>query len=139
MAVGDGRYDSTRLIKAVEQHSHARLLVDMEALAKESGAMINAVMLGLIAGAGRLPIALDGFEAAIRADGKAVETNLRGFRAGIEAAQRANVARASGSMDQRDQAAPSPLAELEHAIVATMPATARDVILQGARRLVPYQ
>jgi indolepyruvate ferredoxin oxidoreductase beta subunit len=139
MAMGDGRYDSTRLIKAVEQHSHAHLLVDMEALAKESGAMINAVMLGLVAGSGRLPIAPDIFEAAIRADGKAVETNLRGFRAGIEAAQQANVARVPSSMDQRDQAASSSLAELERAIVATMPKPACDMILAGARRLVPYQ
>ena len=35
--------------------------------------MINAVMLGAIAGSGRLPIPADAFEAAIRADGKAVE------------------------------------------------------------------
>ena len=49
--------------------------------------MINAVMLGVIAGAGALPIPAEAFEAAIRADGKAVETNLRGFRAGLEAAR----------------------------------------------------
>lgn len=79
MAMGDGRYDSSRLIKAVEQHSHAHLLVDMEALAKEGGAMINAVMLGLIAGSGRLPITPDVFEAAIRADGKAVEQISEAF------------------------------------------------------------
>src|SRR5712691_6258947 len=139
MAMGDGRYDSTRLIKAVEAHSHAHLLIDMEALAKQSGAMINAVMLGIIAGAGRLPIAPDVFEAAIRGDGKAVETNLRGFRAGIEAAQRTNGAGAAGGADKRDHAPSSALAALERAIVATMPAVACDMILEGVRRLVPYQ
>ena len=46
IAMGDGRYDSARLIKAIEEHAQAHLLVDMEALAKQSGAMINAVMLG---------------------------------------------------------------------------------------------
>ena len=50
--------------------------------------MINAVMLGTIAGAGALPIPAEAFEAAIRADGKAVESNLRGFRAGFDAARR---------------------------------------------------
>src|SRR5690349_519621 len=34
MAMADGRYDSARLIKAIEAHSQARLLLDMEALAK---------------------------------------------------------------------------------------------------------
>ncbi len=66
---------------------------------KQSGAMINAVMLGVIAGAGALPIPAEAFEAAIRADGKAVDTNLRGFRAGFDAARaaRSRVAiRASG-------------------------------------------
>ena len=52
------------------------MLLDMEALAKQSGAMINAVMLGIIAGCGRLPIPATAFEAAIRADGKAVDANL---------------------------------------------------------------
>ena len=64
----------------------------MEALARQSGAMINAVMLGILAGCGRLPIA-EALEAAIRADGKAVDANLRGFRAGLAAARQSQVAR----------------------------------------------
>ena len=51
------------------------------------GSIISAVMLGAIAGCGRLPLTAEQFEAAIRADGKAVENNLRGFRAGLEAAR----------------------------------------------------
>ena len=46
IAMGDGRYDSARLAKAIEEHAQTHLLVDMEALAQQSGAMINAVMLG---------------------------------------------------------------------------------------------
>src|SRR5262249_55840458 len=90
MAMGDGRYDSARLIKAVETHAQSHLLLDMDALAKQSGAMINAVMLGLIAGCGRVPIPAAAFEDAIRADGKAVDANLRGFRGGLDAAANAN-------------------------------------------------
>src|SRR5580704_6746741 len=87
MAMSDGRYDPERLVAAVEKNSQKTLLLDLEAIARESGAMINAVMLGTIAAAGTLPIPADAFEAAIRADGKAVETNLRGFRAGFAAAR----------------------------------------------------
>src|SRR5262249_58312973 len=71
MAMGDGRYDSTRLVKSAETHAQGHLLLDMDALAKQSGAMINAVMLGLIAGCGRVPIPAAVFERAIPADGKA--------------------------------------------------------------------
>ena len=67
MAMGDGRYDQQKLLQAVDKNSKATLLLDLEAIAKQSGAMINAVMLGVIAGAGALPIPAEAFEAAIRA------------------------------------------------------------------------
>ncbi len=91
--MGDGRHDSGRLTQAIEQHSQRHILFDMEEIARRSGAIVNAVMLGAIAGCGRLPIPADAFERAIRADGKAVEANLRGFRAGLEAAAQASAAR----------------------------------------------
>ena len=59
----------------------------MEAAARQAGAIVNSVMLGAIAGSGRLPIPVEAFEAAIKRDGKAVESNLRGFRAGLDAAR----------------------------------------------------
>jgi indolepyruvate ferredoxin oxidoreductase beta subunit len=139
MAMGDGRYDSSRLIKAIEDHAQNRLLLDMEALAKQSGAMINAIMLGIVAGSARLPIPAEFFENAIRAGGKAVDANMRGFRAGFDAARQANAARAETSEGGRADPAVSSLAELERAIVAVMAAPARDVIIEGARRLVSYQ
>jgi indolepyruvate ferredoxin oxidoreductase beta subunit len=139
MAMGDGRYDSSRLIQAIEDHANNRLLLDMEALARQSGAMMNAVMLGILAGCGRLPLPAAAFENAIRGGGKAVDANLRGFWAGFDAAQQANAARVESSAERRVGADPSSLAELERAIVAVMAAPARDVIIEGARRLVSYQ
>jgi indolepyruvate ferredoxin oxidoreductase, beta subunit len=135
MAMGDGRYDSARLVKAIEDHTLEHLLIDMDALAKQSGAMINAVMLGIIAGCERLPISAETFEAAIRTDGKGVAANLKGFRAGLAAAQRPKGPRAAGSASQRGGDAPTDLARA----IAAMPAPARDVIAEGARRLTGYQ
>jgi indolepyruvate ferredoxin oxidoreductase beta subunit len=137
MAMGDGRYDSARLINAVERHAQGHLLLDMDALAKQTGAMINAVMLGLIAGCGRLPIPAAAFERAIRADGKAVDANLRGFRAGLEAAGKASAAAAEHDPGKQERPEESALAALERAIV--MPAAACDIVLAGARRLAAYQ
>src|SRR5262249_41537992 len=87
MQMGDGRYDSERLIKAGEQNASGHLRSDREAAANQAGAIVNSVMLGAIAGTGRLPIPAEAFEAAIKADGKAVESNLKGFRAGLAAAR----------------------------------------------------
>ena len=137
IAMGDGRLDSARLTRAIEQHSQRHLLFDMEEIARRSGAIINAVMLGAIAGCGRLPIPVDAFERAIRADGKAVEANLRAFRSGVEAAAQASAARRIPESRKRSTAAA--LADLEREIVAVMSTAARDTIQEGARRLVSYQ
>ena len=56
IAMGDGRFDQDKLIKVIRDNARDALLVDMAALAKQSGSIINAVMLGAIAGSGRLPI-----------------------------------------------------------------------------------
>jgi indolepyruvate ferredoxin oxidoreductase beta subunit len=136
MAMGDGRYDQQRLVQAVQKNSQKALLLDLEAIARESGAMMSAVMLGVIAGAGALPIPAEAFEAAIRADGKAVDANLRGFRAGFAAAQ--SGAGAESIPGKRYRAAASSLAELESE-VARMPAPTRAFMTEGVRRLAAYQ
>jgi indolepyruvate ferredoxin oxidoreductase alpha subunit len=136
MAMGDGRYDQQRLLQSVEKSSKSTLLLDLEAIAREAGAMINAVMLGAIAGAGALPIPAGAFEAAIRADGKAVEANLRGFRAGFDAARGGSHLRADPT--KRHQAPTASLADLENDI-ARMPEAARGVMTEGVRRLAAYQ
>ena len=124
MAMGDGRYDQQKLLQAVGKNSRDTLLLDLEAIARQSGAMINAVMLGVIAGSGALPIPAEAFEAAIREDGKAVETNLRGFRAGFDAAQGGAQTRRDPS--KRYRAADATLADLEREI-GQMPEAARVV------------
>jgi indolepyruvate ferredoxin oxidoreductase beta subunit len=136
MAMGDGRYDQQKLLQAVEKNSKATLLLDLEAIAKQSGAMINAVMLGVIAGAGALPIPAEAFEAAIREDGKAVDANLGGFRAGFDAAR--NGAQPGRDPLKRYRAPDASLADLECEI-ERMPEAARAFMVEGVRRLASYQ
>jgi indolepyruvate ferredoxin oxidoreductase beta subunit len=135
MQMGDGRYDSERLVKAVEQNATAHLLFDMEAAAKQAGAIVNSVMLGAIAASGRLPISAEAFEAAIKHDGKAVESNLKGFRAGLAAARDQLPATLPRSAKR---AAKPTLAALE-AEAAALPEGARALATEGVRRLVAYQ
>ena len=136
MAMSDGRYDPQRLIDAVEKNSRAMLLLDLEAIAHEADAMINAVMLGAMAGTRALPIPAEAFEAAIRADGKAVDANLRGFRAGFAAARAGS--HLPGAAPRRPRAPSPALADLECEI-AIMPAAAQAVMIEGVRRLGAYQ
>ncbi len=137
IAMADGRLDSARLAKAIKDHAQSHLLVDMETLARQSGAMINAVMLGLLAGCGRLPIPPETFETAIRTDGKAVDSNLKGFRAGLDAAKGMSAA-APAALEARAPHGPTLPRALEPA-VAAMPAAARDIVVEGVRRLAAYQ
>jgi indolepyruvate ferredoxin oxidoreductase alpha subunit len=134
IAMGDGRHDSARLAQAIAQRSQQHILLDMEEIARRTGTVVNAVMLGALAGCGRLPIPVETFEAAIRHDGKAVESNLRGLRAGLDAARAATHPPAPVS----PPAAALPIQDFEHAL-ADIPAAARDVMLHGLRRLVRYQ
>jgi indolepyruvate ferredoxin oxidoreductase alpha subunit len=135
-AMGDGRFDQDRLSKTIAANARDTLLIDMERLAKQSGSIVSAVMLGAIAGSGRLPLSADTLEAAIRADGKSVESNLRGFRAGFDAARAK--AQPATVLEKKTSAAAT-LAALERDVAQSMPAAAQGVALEGVRRLVAYQ
>ncbi len=135
-AMADGRLDGERLVHAIERHARQSRLFDMEKLAKQSGSMVNAVMLGAIAGSEVLPIPPERFETAIREDGKAVEANLRGFGAGLAAVRRRIPARAAAGEPQRTASA---MDDLLATAAAELPDVAREIVLEGVRRLIKYQ
>src|SRR6516164_8939500 len=136
IAMGDGRFDQDKLIKVIQDHAKDTLLIDMDSLARQNGSIINAVMLGAIAGCRRLPLKREQFEAAIREDGKSVDSNLRGFRAGYDAAQART--QATRVADKKRAASPTP-ALVEHEVARTFPAIAQVNGLEGVRRLIHYQ
>ncbi len=136
IAMGDGRFNQDKLVKIIKDNARDALLIDMDQLARQSGSIINAVMLGAIAGSGRLPLTAEQLEAAIRADGKSVDSNLRGFRAGLDAARaKAKPAKAA---DTKKRAA-ARLAVLENEIAQKLPAAAQSTAIEGVRRLTAYQ
>lgn len=137
MEMGDGRYDSEQLLAAIAAGTRDRLLFDMEQAAKSAGCVINAVLLGAVAGSGRLPIAPETFEAQIVASGKAVESNLRGFRLGFQAARGEVPApsQASHKRSHADIAGADLLSQRLH----FLPAGARALAEEGIKRLLAYQ
>jgi indolepyruvate ferredoxin oxidoreductase beta subunit len=136
IAMGDGRFDNDKLTAIINDNARDALLFDMAKLASGAGSIISAVMLGAIAGANRLPVTTEQLEAAIRADGKSVDSNLRGFRAGLEAA-RAKVPPARAV--EAKKTAATTLAALEQEVTRTMPAIAQPIAIEGVRRQVAYQ
>ena len=83
-AMGDGRLDRERMLAMAERFSRRAVIADFAAIAAQQKSPLNAVLLGTIAGSGLLPIQAETFRTAIRAGGKAVDANLRGFEAGLE-------------------------------------------------------
>ena len=66
MQLGDGRTDAADLVKLVQAFSREHQLFDMNAVAKESGTVVSAVLLGAIAGSGLLPFERRFYEDAVR-------------------------------------------------------------------------
>ena len=136
-AMGDGSFDVGRLLRAVKERSKTQILFDMDQAAEESGGVINAVLLGALAGAAILPIADTAFEAAIREGGKSVDTNLAAFAFGR--------GHARGELEQvvrehqKRRAAAQGIEDLIERARRSYPASTLDIVEEGLRRLTAYQ
>ena len=97
IALGDGRFDSERIILAAKALAKRAVLADFHKLAASAGAMINAALFGALAGSGTLPLPRAACEEAIRGAGKGAEASLRGFALGYAAAEGKTSAATAGS------------------------------------------
>ncbi|MFK7836897.1 MAG: indolepyruvate oxidoreductase subunit beta family protein [Sulfitobacter sp.] len=92
MAPGDGIANADEVRAAAEIAAQRLILADMDRLAIDQGSVISASLFGALAGSDALPFPRAAYEEAIRAGGKGVETSLRAFAAGFEAAQNGGAA-----------------------------------------------
>ena len=133
-AMGDGRLDPDRLEAIARTFSRSALIGDLDDVAKRAGSHLNAVLLGALAGSAALPIAADRYSDAIRAGGKAVDSNLRGFDAGFAYAQ--NGGETNPGKDRNPApGAGAPIAESW----SLYPPEAMPMIQAGSERLAGYQ
>jgi indolepyruvate ferredoxin oxidoreductase beta subunit len=136
-AMGDGRASGERIIAAAEQRARRFIGFDMDDLASRSGSMISSVMLGALAASEALPFPRQAFEEAIRAGGKAVDTNLAAFAAGFDAA------RGKVAPEPEASLAPQPTSDAGRAMLerirSELPEPAHAFAIEGARRLSDYQ
>lgn len=130
-APGDGRLRDEALEEAIRATARDARIEDFQALAEEAGAPLNAVLLGTLAASGALPIPAECFRDAIRAGGKATESNLRGFELGLSGgAPRVPVTEPAAS--------PPPPAPPEGDL-SFLPPDAAVLAAEGVKRLTDYQ
>ncbi|MDH4189165.1 MAG: indolepyruvate oxidoreductase subunit beta family protein [Betaproteobacteria bacterium] len=130
MQMGDGRFDSERVIAAAGQLAKRTVLADMRQIAQQSGTVINAVLFGAMAGTGVLPLPREICEAAIRRGGRGAEASLRGFAAGYAAAGAgARIVNAPGAAK----------ASGPDEMTRAFPPEARENLALGHARLIDYQ
>jgi indolepyruvate ferredoxin oxidoreductase beta subunit len=158
MAMSDGRLDPEKLFGAAGRFAKQAVLFDFADVAEEAKSPLNAVLLGALAASGALPVPAEALRAAIRADGKAVEANLRGFDAGFASAAasplplageveprgaRSSEGREAGvalTRSLRDSASPaSGRGEESDARLRNFPHEAAALAREGVRRLADYQ
>lgn len=167
MALGDGRADSSELVAAAQRAAKRLIAADFMEMAQQSRSVISASLFGALAGSGMLPFTREQFEAPIHAFGKGVESSLKAFAAGYDAATQQRKPAPRKSTPIPISIGPRPVTpeerkEKEEArrttVAATVPATlvgpalrpladrvlelppaARSMILHGLVRTAVYQ
>jgi indolepyruvate ferredoxin oxidoreductase beta subunit len=152
IALGDGRFDSERIVAAAEALAKRAILADFHKLAASAGAMINAVLFGALAGSGALPLSRAACEDAIRSAGKGAEASLRGFAlgyadaegkaipaAGGSTATAVGAAAAAGGPTTTSGEANAQTRSLSERVHQSFPAEVHTMIEQGVARVVDFQ
>ncbi|MGE3690054.1 MAG: indolepyruvate oxidoreductase subunit beta family protein [Novosphingobium sp.] len=137
---GDGRRPSAE-VDAIARETAARYICcDMDSVARESGAVISAVLFGALCASAALPFGREQFEETIRKSGKAVALNLKGLAAGIEAAggMAEQPLAPSPTPDFREKLDPA-LAALVGDLRTVAPDSAFDFAIAGLSRVIDFQ
>jgi indolepyruvate ferredoxin oxidoreductase beta subunit len=132
MQMGDGRFDSERIVKAAAELAKRAILFDMADIAGKSGTVISAVMFGALAGSGALPLPRAACEDAIRAMGKGAEASLRGFAAAFDHA-------AAGTRQGQQPETPDWRGSPADRVRAAFPAATHKMLDEGVARCRDFQ
>jgi indolepyruvate ferredoxin oxidoreductase beta subunit len=133
IAMGDGRVDAEKLLRAGEAAAKRFIGCDFSRVAEESCSVISAALFGALASSGALPFRREQFEEAIRRGGVGVESSLAAFAAGH---QDATVGQVSPAVRPAPQAK---LKALVSRIRTDFPGASHEILLAGISRLADFQ
>ena len=131
--MGDGRMDSERLMRVVQAHSRAHHVLDMGAMARESGTIVSAVMLGAVAGCGLFPFKRTDYEAVMGDGSGTAAASLRGFAKAFD-----RVA-APSEMLLKNELLVLHSIGLQPDLASKFPAPVHDMLALGHARMLEYQ
>ncbi len=136
---GDGRLDSSQLLPVVQAASLRLHLLDMQAIAREHGTAVSAVMLGAIAGSGLFPFPRSAYEAVLQDSGRGAAASRAGFDAAHELV--AGNGRAQRELgEQLAEAVQNAAANTSvPAEIGRMPAPVGEIVALGHARTCDYQ
>ncbi|PPR09765.1 MAG: hypothetical protein CFH41_02148 [Alphaproteobacteria bacterium MarineAlpha11_Bin1] len=137
-AMGDGLFRADKLDNAAQKLSKRAVLFDMAMLAEKEGTVLNAIVLGVIAGSGELPIPVDNFREAIRESGIAIDSNLKGFELGLSYMSGEFLLPDAAPEKKIKKARPS-AKNLISDVQENYPAETHAIMTEGVKRLVEYQ
>ncbi|MDJ0958439.1 MAG: indolepyruvate oxidoreductase subunit beta family protein [Arenicellales bacterium] len=130
----DGRYDEESVQNAIAELSHQQYCSDFLIMAQQRDSALNAVLLGLVANTKQLPIPTEAFVDAIKDRGIAVDSNLRGFQAGL-----GWTPGREKEIDEPVQSVPAGLPDSLQRRVDALPAVLTDIVRVGAARVMDFQ
>ncbi len=134
MSLGDGRFDSARLLEVVRKHNREVVAFDLSAVARESSTVVSAPMFGAIAASGVLPFGREACEAVIDGADRGANASRAGFaRAWVEV---------DAKLEKREEEPAAPRmapATASEPTGETFPAPTRDMVARGLERVVAFQ
>ncbi|NML34588.1 indolepyruvate oxidoreductase subunit beta family protein [Paraburkholderia antibiotica] len=155
-ALGDGRVDEAALAHQAREAARRFVSFDMAQLAQHTGSVISAVLFGALSAADVLPFRREQFEATIERGGLGVAASLKAFDAGYQAT-RAEQSGAWPALQDHESIHETYVTHATHASTSAaqpprdagvaalvaraldLPVVARDLALEGVRRLIDYQ
>lgn len=140
MQLADGRTDSAALVDVVRSHSCGHHILDMGEIARASGTIVSAVMLGAVAASSLFPFKREAFEAVIRNGGQSAAASLRGFEQGfaLVQGQQSQASLITQLLSDSEQVVYVPRG-LQPEMVKTFPAAVQEIVGLGVARLIDYQ
>ena len=134
MSAGDGTIDGKPMMESLEKAAKDVICLDVSNLAGSSASRINSVMFGAIIGSGILPLGEKHGRAAIEEKGVAVESNLTGYNAGLQAARNGG----SEILEDPDRPLKQAPASFNERL-ETYPEAIKATVAHGIAKLVDYQ
>jgi len=130
MQMGDGRFDSQRIMDLAQTLAQRAVLFDMAALTQTHHTVVSAIMFGALSGSGVLPWSREVCEHVIQSSGKGVSASLAGFDAAFLKAS------ANGSAET---VATPQTAKSDATPIATLPPALQNMAALGMARCLDFQ